>query len=379
MSEINKPKVLFTSNVFSENEIGSNKRISKEIRKIIKALWYELNQIARLKVFNGRFPSEGQIRKEVEEFNPEILGCHLSHQISTQILEQSQIFAVSTSTVGYNHVQRTERDDILISNTPGILHETVADYTIALIMANLRNLIDLHNYVWSNQWSSKDKWDLDNSLSSVFDKKIIGIVGLGEIGKELVKRLYNWGIKILYYDLNQKKEFEKKYPLLEFKTDLKDIFRDSDIVSLHIPLNSYTEKLVSRDLLNMMKENALLVNTARGGIVDLDTLLEMLENKEININIALDVFPMEPVDTKTLRRLKKIKKAQPNIRMILIPHNASADANTRGKMNILFLKNIINLIKSTNIEDLTDINIIPEHKKQLKDKEWRIFNYWDKK
>lgn len=379
MREINKPKVYFTSNVFSEKEIGSNKKISKNIREIIKKLWNELNQISEIKIFNGRFPSEDQIRNEIEEFNPQILGCHLSHQISAQLLENSQIFAISTSTVGYNHIQRTQRDNILITNTPGILHETVADYTIAIIMANLRNLVDLHNYVWRGQWSSKDKWDLDSSLSSVFDNKILGIVGLGEIGKEIVKRLYNWGIKILYYDLSQKEEFEKRFPMIEFKTDLKEIFRESDIISLHIPLNSFTEKLIGRDLLKLMKENALLVNTARGGIIDFDILLEMLENKEVKINFALDVFPNEPIDTKTLRRLKKIKKYQPEIRMILVPHNASADANTRGKMNIIFLKNIINLIKSTNIEDLAGINIIPDHKKQLKNKEWRIFNYWDKK
>jgi len=379
MNEFYKPKVYFTSNVFTEEEIGSNNLVSEEIRKTIKNLWRELAQIAELKIFNGRFPSEDQIRKEVEEFNPEILGCHLSHQISVDLLEKSQIFAVSTSTVGYNHIQRTRRDNILITNTPGILHETVADYTIAIIMANLRNLVDLHNYIWDGQWTLKDKWDLDNSLSSVFDNKILGIVGLGEIGKEIVKRLYNWDINLLYYDQTQKEEFEKQFPLLEFKTDIKEIFRKSDIVSLHIPLNNSTENLVNRDLLKLMKENALLVNTARGGIIDFDVLLEMLEKKEIKINLALDVFPKEPIENKTLLKLKKIKKNQPDIRIILIPHNASADADTRGKMNILFLRNIINLIKSTQIEDLLEIDIINEHKKQLTNKEWRIFSYWEKK
>ncbi len=105
----------------------------------------------------------------------------------------------------------------------------------------------------------------------------------------------------------------------------------------------------------------------------------MLENKEIQINIAFDVFPTEPIDSKTLARLKKIKRDQPNIRMILIPHNASADANTRGKMNILFLKDIIGIVESSSIEDLEEIHIIPEHKKQLKEKKWRIYNYWGKK
>lgn len=379
MSDIYRPKVYFTSNVFSEKEIGSNRKISKEIRKTIKELWEELIKISELKIFEGRFPTEDQIQHDIEIFNPDILGCHLSHQISSKMLEKSQIFAISTSTAGYNHIQRTKEDDILITNTPGVLHKTVADYTIALIMANLRNLIDLHNYIWNNQWDSTNKWDLDSSLSSVIDNKIIGIIGLGEIGKELVQRLSGWNIKILYFDLKQKTDFEKKFPFLEFKADIKDVFSESDILSIHVPLNKNTRNLVSRDLLSVMKTDALFVNTARGGILDLDCLLDMIERKEIKINIALDVFPTEPLDTKTLDRFKRIKENQPYIRMILIPHNASADANTRGNMNIIFLKNIINLIKSNTIEDLNEIAIIPEQKKQLKDKEWRIFKYWEKK
>jgi len=374
-----KLKVYLTSNVFSSKEIGSNEIISEKIRIKIKNLWEELKFISELKVFDGRFPTEEQIRKDVDEFNPDILGCHLSHQITSNILERSKIFAISTSTAGFNHIQRTENDDILITNTPGVLHETVADYTISIIMANLRNLVDLHQYVWNDQWTAVDKWDLDKSLSSVITNKVLGIVGMGEIGKELVKKLAPWDIEILYYDIRQMKEFEKKYPMIEFREKIEDVFRESDIVSLHVPLNKSTEKLVSRDLLRLMKRNALLVNTARGGILDLKTLLDMLESEEIQINIAFDVFPVEPIEAETLKRLKRIKEAQPLTRMILIPHNASADANTRGKMNILFLTNIINIIKSSSIEDLRELNIIPEHKKQLTSKKWKIFDYWDEK
>jgi len=374
-----KPKVFFTSNVFIDSEIGSNENISENIREEIKSLWQKLTQISEIKYFNGRFPSEDQIQKEIQDFNPVILGCHLSHKISSKILRNSKIFAISTSTAGFNHIQRTEQNDILITHTPGVLHETVADYTIAIIMANLRNLVGLHNYVWNDQWTPDDKWDLDQSLSSVISNKVLGIVGLGEIGKELVKKLSPWGIKILYYDLKQMVEFENEFPSIEFKENLHDIFRESDIVSLHLPLNKHTEKLISRDLLILMKKNALLVNTARGGVLDIDSLLELLENKEIQINIAFDVFPIEPIDTKTLDRLKKIKLNQPQLRMILIPHNASADANTRGKMNILFLGDIIRIIESSSIEDLSDIHIISEHKKDLANKEWRIFEYWEKK
>jgi len=379
MNKIYRPKVYFTSKVFTYKEIGSNEKISGFLRKTIRDLWNHLDRISEVKIFNGRFPTEEQIKKELDTFNPCILGCHLSHNISSEILRSSNLFAVSTSTAGYDHIQRTEKDDIIITHTPGVLHETVADYTIAIIMANLRNLIDLHKYLWDNKWTSDDKWDLDKSLSSVITDKTLGIIGLGEIGKEVVKKLYPWGVKILYNDNNQKKDFEKYYPLIEFRENIEEIFRISDIISLHIPLNQSTEKLINRNLLKLMKKDSLLVNTARGGILDLETLLDMLEKKEIKINFAFDVFSTEPIDSFTLNRLKKIKKNQPDIRMIFIPHNASADANTRAKMVIIFLKDIIKIIKSSSIEDLKKINIIPEHKNQLAEKNWRIHKYWRKK
>ena len=128
-----------------------------------------------------------------------------------------------------------------------------------------------------------------------------------------------------------------------------------------------------------MKKDALVINTARGGIIDIDDLLNLLEKKEIHINFSFDVYPQEPIDTETLERFKKIKSEQPEIRMILMPHNASADADTRGRMVILLLEDLISLIESLGIEDLANVNIIPEHKNQLSNKKWRIYDYWNKK
>jgi len=372
-----KPKIFLTSNVFSAEEIGENRTISENIRQKIKTLWKELKSKSQLKVFEGRFPTESQIRNNIEQFDPQIIGCHLSHTITREMLENSNVFAVSTSTAGFNHIERPEEDDIIITHTPGVLFETVADYTISLIMANLRNLIDLHKYVWEGNWSQDEKWDLDQKLSSVIDNKTVGIIGLGEIGAELMKRLYSWGVKIIYYDIAQNKDLEKSYPKLQYKKNIEDVFKEADIVSIHVPLNAATKHLVDSKLLKLMKRNALLINTARGPVINFNELLDSLENGEIKINIAFDVYPKEPIDPGILKRFKKIKQNNPDLRMILMPHNASADADTRGKMDLMFLSDIIQIIDSKRIENLEKINLIPPHRKKLYDNEWRIQNYWD--
>ena len=339
-----KPRVFFTSNVFTPAVIGEELRINQDIRDSIKNLWYQLEQIAEINVYEGRFPDSTEIETIIETYNPQILGCHLSHSISSKSLEKSNLIAVCTATVGYNHIQQPKDNTVLITHTPSVLYEAVADYTIALIMSNLRNLIDLHNYVWNGNWTFLDKWDMDQKLSTSFTNKVLGIVGLGEIGSEIAKKLKNFGVRILYHDILQREKLENLLPNLEYVSDLKYLFANADIITLHIPLNRNTENLIDRDILKLMKYDSLLVNTARGKILNLNDFLDLLEEQKIFVNFVFDVYPQEPIDNKTLTRIKAIKKSLPEIRIILMPHNASADANTRGNMVILFLENIIKLI-----------------------------------
>ena len=374
-----KPKVLFTSNVFSMNEIGSNTKIEDSVKHKIQFSWDILNSIAIIKFVEKRFPTTTELLTLINKFNPNIIGCHLSHPISKKMQENPNLLAISTATAGYNHIERLQEDKILVTHTPGVLHETVADYTVALILANLRNLIDLHGYVWRGEWVLDDKWDLDQQLSSMIKNKKIGIIGLGEIGTEVLKLLHPWGLDLFYYDINRKKDLEQTYPNIKYIEDLQSIFKMSDIISIHVPLNKHTENLINKELLKLMKKDSLLINTARGRILDLDALLELLESGESEIHFALDVYPSEPIDKQTLKRIKNIKQKFPKLRILLMPHNASSDANTRGKMVHLFLSDIIKLIQSRNVNDLEKINIIPEQAKVLFERDWKIKNYWKKK
>ena len=373
---IKRPKIFFTSNVFTFDEIGSNKRISKDLRNIIKNLWLQLKQIADIEIYNGRFPETSEIQEYVKDLDPTILGCHLSHPIPAKILQFSNLIAVCTATVGYNHIHIPNGNNVLITHTPGVLHEAVADYTIAMIMSNLRNLIDLHNHVWTGNWNSAEKWDMDQNLSNSLKDQVLGIIGLGEIGSEIAKKLQNYKIKIIYYDIQRRINLENQLPNLEYVNDLKALFREADIISLHIPLNEKTENIIDRNLLKLMKHNSLLINTARGKVLNLQDFLNLLEKEEIFVNFAFDVYPEEPIEKNTLKRIKTIKKLQPEIRINLLPHNASADADTRAKMVILFLKDIIKLLKSKNLEDLKDIHLIPEQRKKIQETDWRIKKYW---
>ncbi|MFW9951273.1 MAG: NAD(P)-dependent oxidoreductase, partial [Candidatus Thorarchaeota archaeon] len=188
-----------------------------------------------------------------------------------------------------------------------------------------------------------------------------------------------WNINMIYHDIKRKLEIENLVPNLNFRSNLDDIFKEADIVTLHVPLNKSTEKLVNSRLLELMKPNSHLINTARGTVLDLDALLLLLEERKVKINFALDVFPQEPISGAYLEKIKQIKNQQPDLRIILMPHNASADANTRGKMVKLFLENIIKLIQSSSIDDLKEINIIPEQKSKLLKSDWIIEDYWNNK
>jgi glyoxylate reductase len=196
---------------------------------------------------------------------------------------------------------------------------------------------------------------------------------MGEIGKEITKRLYPWGVKILYYDIKQMTEFENEYPNIQYVSDLEQIFSQADIVSLHVPLMKATRHLASTNLLRKMKKGALLVNTSRGPVVDTEALLKLLENEEINIHLAFDVFEQEPIDMQTLTRFKAIKEKHPELKFIFIPHNASADADTRAEMAIIFLQDIITIASSTSADDLLSLKIISEQKSFQNEKNFNQF------
>jgi len=265
------------------------------------------------------------------------------------------------------------------------MDKTVAELAIGIIIANLRNIVGLHNYLWNGDWNPNLKWDLDQNLNRSIDNLTLGIIGLGEIGREVARRLYPWGIKIIYYDINRNRDFEAEYPKLTFFEEMKEIFKTADIISLHIPLNNSTKGIINAQLLKKMKKNSLLVNTARGAIINFQDLIELLRSKEISINLAFDVFEPEPIPPEILNEFKKIAENRPELRFVFIPHSGSSDADTRAKMAIVLLSNLIKLCKSEKPEDIKDLQLIPSQRifKKLNEinleklKKYRIWKLWE--
>src|SRR6056297_1569628 len=209
-----KPKVYLTSPVFFE--IAEHDKVSQKFKDRVVELKGKLYDVAELILSEKRFPEKNEIAATTEENNVDFIGCHLSHPISEQAVAIPSLKAVCTSTAGFNHVSLA--DDLLVTHTPGVLDDTVADYTIAIILANLRNVVKLHNFLWSENWSPDQKWDLDENLNNVIDNKIVGIVGLGEIGVEVAKRLLPWGLDVVYYDINRNRKMEEEYDNLTFQS-----------------------------------------------------------------------------------------------------------------------------------------------------------------
>jgi len=217
-------------------------------------------------------------------------------------------------------------------------------------------------------------------VSNTIDSKTLGLIGLGEIGREVVRRLAPWGLKMIYSSRTRNHSFEQDHPNLEYRKTTGAVFSEADILSLHVPLTKDTEKLVNENLLKCMKKGALLVNTSRGEVVDFGALINLLKQGEININLAFDVYDPEPITRQLLQEFKEIARKRPDIRFSFMPHNASADADTRAQMAIMMLDDLIFLTESTSYSDLEEIHLIPGQKglKEEDIKKFRVYDWWEK-
>ncbi len=236
---------------------------------------------------------------------------------------------IANVAVGYDNIDvaaATARG-IAVTNTPGVLTETTADFAFALLMAAARRIPEAHAFVHSGQWKT---WIIDLLAGQDVHGATLGIFGLGRIGAAVARRGRGFGMRILYCD-EQPAPPELERELEARRVSKEELLRESDFVSLHVPLTPATRHLIGAPELALMKPTAILVNTARGPVVDEHALVEALEKRTIWA-AGLDVFEEEPRVHPKLLEL-------PNV--VLAPHIASASFATRRRMSVMAAENAI--------------------------------------
>jgi len=281
--------------------------------------------------------SKKELIKALQKKQYNAVLCLLTDTIDKEIFDAvptAKIFA--NYAVGYNNidVKTAQEKGIIITNTPGVLTETVAEHTFALMLSISHRVSEADRFTRAGKYKG---WEPMLFLGSDLSHKTLGIVGLGRIGSRVAYHgVKGFDMKVVYYDVNRNEEFEKEFTStgsaqVKYCSNVDDVLKEADYVSIHVPLLDSTKHLINKERLTMMKPTAYLINTSRGPIVDEEALVEALKNKIIK-GAALDVFENEPELAKGLAKLDNV---------ILTPHIASATEETRSKMSDMAADNII--------------------------------------
>lgn len=236
--------------------------------------------------------------------------------------------------VGFDNidVKAAQERGIVVTNTPEVLTETVAEHTFALMLAIAHRIPESDRFSRAGKFKG---WAPELLLGTDVSHKILGIVGLGRIGSRVAHHAAKgFDMRVIYFDIKRNEAFEKEFGS-EYRANIDDIFREADFISIHVPLTPNTLHLVNAERLKLMKPTAYLINTSRGPIVDETALRDALKAGIIK-GAAIDVWEHEPELTPGLAELENI---------IITPHTASATEETRQKMGEVAAKNIIETLE----------------------------------
>ncbi|WP_185152074.1 2-hydroxyacid dehydrogenase [Peribacillus simplex] len=286
-------------------------------------------------------------REVLEEEIKEVEGllCLLTEQIDESLIEHApNLKIIANMAVGHNNidVQSAIKRGIMVTNTPGVLTETTADLTFGLLLATARRMMEAEDYLKSGRWKT---WSPMQLTGQDVHGATLGIIGLGRIGEALAKRAKGFDMNLVYFNRSRKYEQEKELGI-EYQP-LENLLQISDFVCVMLPLTPETAYMIGKEQLELMKETAVLINTARGGIIDEKALYQALENREI-WSAGLDVFEEEPVPVDhPLLTL-------PNV--VTLPHIGSASIATRLKMATLAVQNLMEGLSGDTPRNLVLLN-----------------------
>ena len=257
------------------------------------------------------------------------LLCLLTDPIDKVVINaEPQLKMIASYAVGYDNIDvaAATKLGIPVSNTPGVLTETTAELAWALLFAVARRIVEGDTFTRKGTFKG---WEPLLMLGQDVTKKTLGVIGTGRIGTAFALKSKGFLMNILYTDEQRNEHLEKE--LGATKVPLSKLLKESDFISIHVPLTKATHHLIDEKELRLMKKTAVLINTARGPIINEKALVKALREQWI-FGAGLDVYEREPEISKELVRLQNV---------ILQPHTGSATIETRTKMALMATENII--------------------------------------
>jgi glyoxylate reductase len=305
----NRAKILSSRPLFPEAREVLDRQFEVEY-------WKEAVSIPRAELLSRVASKDGLICLLTEKVDEELLGASPRLRIA------------ATVSVGFDHVNvaACTRHNVAVTNTPGVLDNTTADFAWTLLMAAARRVVEGDSWIRAGTWPG---WDLDQLLGSDIYGKTLGILGFGRIGREVARRSHGFQMRVLYNDaVRASADMEREFHAEFVERDR--LFAVSDFISVHVPLLPDTRHLIDAANLAKMKRTAYLINTSRGPVVDEAALGVALAARQI-AGAALDVFEHEPGVHPSL-------VGRPDV--VLTPHIASASIETRTKMAVMAAENV---------------------------------------
>lgn len=319
-----KPKVLITHKIFSE--------VLEYLKEHVE---YEIGNpdgdISKNELIEKIKDKDGLLSLLVVTIDKDVLNAAASLKI------------IANCAVGYNNIDISSAREkgIMVTNTPGVLTETTAELTWALIFAVARKIPQAHIFTRDHQYKG---WALDLFLGQELYGKRLGIVGMGRIGKAVARKARAFSMDIVYTDphgLNPEEEAK----LQATQLPLGDLLQSSDIITLHTTLTSKTFHLISKENIHLMKKTAILINVSRGPVIDEDALADALQEGTI-WGAGMDVYEDEPAIHPKLFSLDNI---------VLLPHIGSATRETRLKMAFMAANNLIQGLRGEKPDNIIEL------------------------
>ena len=257
------------------------------------------------------------------------LLCLLSDPIDEEVINsEPDLKMIASYAVGYDNIDvvAATKKKIPVSNTPDVLTDATAEMAWALLFSTARRIVEADSFTRAGKFNG---WGPMLMLGQDVENKALGIVGSGRIGTAFALKSKGFNMKVLYFSNHKNETLEKE--LNAKKVELTELLKESDFISLHVPLTENTHHLIGENELKLMKKSAVLINTSRGPVIDEKALVNALIERQI-FGAGLDVYEHEPKINEELKKLDNV---------VLQPHSASATIDSRSKMAVMAAENMI--------------------------------------